>query len=64
MVMFNKTAVEVTEAKERLKVFKLFRYRPLYDSRDFCGVHFNASFRDDDAKIFDGSFVEETLFRL
>ena len=60
--MFDKTAVEVTEAKEGLKVFKLFRDRPLCDSRDFCGVHFNASFRYNDAQVFDGSFVEETLF--
>ena len=62
-VMFDKTAVEVTEAKEGLKVFKIFRDRPLCDFRDFCGVHFNAFFRDNNAKVFDGGFVEETLFR-
>ena len=43
-VMFDKLVIEVTKAKERLEIFKLFRDRPLCDSRDFGGVHFNASF--------------------
>lgn len=31
-VMFNKTAIEVAETKERLKVFEFFRNRPLSDA--------------------------------
>ena len=61
-VMFDKMVVEVTEAKEGLEVFKLFRDGPLCDFRDFCGVHFNVSFRYNDAEVFNGSFVKETFF--
>ena len=60
--MFDKTAIEVAETKERLKVFEFLRDRPLGDTWNFGQVHFDMSFGDDDTKIFNGGFIEEAFF--
>ncbi len=56
-------SVKVTKIKKGLDFFDCVWARPFGDSDKFGRVHMDLAFRDDDAKVFNGSFIEKILFR-
>ena len=61
-VVLDEATVKVAEAKEGLEFFNCLWLGPLGDARDLSRVHTDASFRDNDAEVFDGGLIEGTFF--
>ena len=61
--VFDKSVIEIAKAEKRLNFLDSCRTRPSCNTSKFGRIHTYLAIRDDDAKVFDESFIEKTFFR-